>query len=109
MNKAAATEALNLYGAIERDQKTLLALRRTDYGRVAIQIKLSGHDRRGSSWGEIETPMLDMNVSSVSGLAEQIANFARSGAIAAAEARIAERQRRLAQLGFQKAETGVTP
>ena len=104
MDFPTAEKAIELYKAIRADQKFIENLSRTDWQQIAMGLKLEGCSKQDGRWAPEKVPLLNINTSNAYALdiTKQILEYIISVHITAAQQRIAERNRKLAQLGFKR-------
>ena len=102
MDREAAKEALALYDAQASDAKFLATLAREDWSRVSFSLSVEGYAPLRGSYQDNATPILKMATNAISHepIAKNIADYAKAAVAEGARRRMAERNRRLAQLGF---------
>ena len=103
MDHTTAKEATSLYEANANDIKMAQALLRNDWLRVGLSVSLEGEPKSGGNWRAEGSKLVSLNCGDVAHHAEAkaIAECAVQVYLAFYRKRIAERNRRLAQIGFK--------
>lgn len=107
MDQEAAKQAVALYDANSADTAALARLLKSDWASFGLYVKLLASPKHSNSWREPDVDLVSLNIGNTQHHkeADAIAGFVRETYAKFYRQRIADRNRKLAQLGFKASAT----